>query len=182
MPCLRQDSECAVDLALGGCDAVDRRRHVVKGGKGAMLREKLVRDCAATWVVVCDETKVTDAIGESYPIPVEIAPAYHQRTLRRIANLESLGPCDARLRHGNAPAGLPGCAMPGDKDFAPFKTDNGNLIVDLFLQKPLVDVSRAADDLSRTSGVVEHGLFPADDALGASIVLVGRETGAVTRL
>lgn len=111
---------------------------------------------------------------------MEIAPAYHQRTLRKLANLPSLQPAVARLRAGAAPAGFPGCAMPGDDGAAVYKTDNGNLIVDLFLEAPLRDVRRAADDLSRTAGVVEHGLLPADE--NPPIVVVGRADGTATRL
>ena len=105
---------------------------------------------------------------------MEIAPAYHQRTLRKLANLPSLQPAVARLRVGAAPAGFPGCAMPGDDGAAVYKTDNGNFIVDLFLEAPLRDVRRAADDLSRTAGVVEHGLLPADE--NPPIVVVGPYT------
>lgn len=70
LPTLRHDSDASVDLAIGGCDAVDGQKHVLKGGKGAMLREKLLRDAAKAWVVCCAEGKVCDAVGQTYPIPV----------------------------------------------------------------------------------------------------------------
>ncbi|EGB07017.1 ribose-5-phosphate isomerase [Aureococcus anophagefferens] len=176
LPTLRHDSDASVDLAIGGCDAVDGQKHVLKGGKGAMLREKLLRDAAKAWVVCCAEGKVCDAVGSTYPIPV--APVGVRA--RKLANLPSLQPAVARLRVGAAPAGFPGCAMPGDDGAAVYKTDNGNLIVDLFLEAPLRDVRRAADDLSRTAGVVEHGLLPADE--NPPIVVVGRADGTATRL
>ncbi|KAH8057541.1 carbohydrate kinase [Aureococcus anophagefferens] len=69
-PDARHDSDASVDLAIGGCDAVDGQKHVLKGGKGAMLREKLLRDAAKAWVVCCAEGKVCDAVGSTYPIPV----------------------------------------------------------------------------------------------------------------
>jgi len=180
IPCLRADADCEVDLALGGCDAVDAARNVVKGGKGALLREKVVRDAAATWVVVCDEAKVCARVGATFPIPVEVAPACWQRTLRKLGALPTLPRCDARLRRGNAPAGLPGCAVSASA--APYATDNGNYVVDLFLDAPIADVAAAASDLSRVAGVVEHGLFPADNAVGAAHVLVGRPDGSVYEL
>jgi len=178
IPTVAHDSNAPVDIALGSADAVDRNRNVIKGGKGAMLREKLVRECASQYVVVIDEKKLCDAVGPSFPIPVEIAPVYAQRTLRRIAALPSLAPCDARLRYGDAPAGLPGCAMPGS-DSAPFITDNGNYIVDVFLNGPLRDAAVANDELTRTAGVLEHGLFVPRPS---TVVMVGCADGSVSRL
>uniref|UniRef100_A0A7S3AM72 Ribokinase n=1 Tax=Haptolina ericina TaxID=156174 RepID=A0A7S3AM72_9EUKA len=180
IPCMPGDSNAPVDVSLGSADAVDASGNVIKGGKGAMLREKLVQECAAKYVVVVDQVKLTERIGTSYPIPVEIAPIYAQRTLRRIATLPSLAPCDARLRVGGAPAGFPGCAMPTDGIKAgPFVTDNGNLIVDIFLSAPLADAAAASAELTRTPGVLEHGLFLPRPS---TTVLVGRADGSVTRL
>ncbi|KAK7235944.1 carbohydrate kinase [Aureococcus anophagefferens] len=93
---------------------------------------------------------------------------------RKLANLPSLQPAVARLRVGAAPAGFPGCAMPGDDGAAVYKTDNGNLIVDLFLDAP-PDAPPRADDLSRTAGVVEPRV-PADE--NPPIVVVGRAPAA----
>ena len=83
----------------------------------------------------------------------------------------SLSPCDARLRYGDAPSGMPGCAaFPPE----PFVTDNGNWIVDVFRTAPIEDAAAAAEELKRTAGVVEHGLFC---ALASSTVVVGRADG-----
>jgi len=180
IPCVAPDSNAPVDIALGSADAADRARNVIKGGKGAMLREKLVRECATQYVVVIDQKKLCDKVGSSYPLPVEISPFHSQRTLRRIAALPSLAPCEARLRYGVAPAGLPGCAMPGsDADAKPFVTDNGNLIVDLFMATPIRDTAAAADELISCPGVLEHGLFVPRES---TVLMVGQADGTVKRL
>lgn len=165
------DTHAVIDVAIGSADAVDSQRNVIKGGKGALLREKLVQAEAAKYVVVVDEPKLCGTVGASYPIPVEIAPIYAQRTVRRLNTLASLAPCDARLRYGDAPSGLPGCASFPP---TPFVTDNGNWIVDVFRSSSLENVSAAAEELKRTVGVVEHGIFC---ALESSIVIVGRTEG-----
>jgi len=177
IPCLPSDSNAPLNVALGGADAVDANGHVIKGGKGALLREKLVQASASRYVVVVDEEKLTERLGASYPIPVEITPIYSQRTLRRIVALPTLSGCNARLRYGLAPAGLPGCAIPGD-DASLFVTDNGNLIVDLFLNAPLESVAETAAELSRTPGVLEHGLFT---KCSSTSIIVGHKDGHMAR-
>ena len=119
------DTYPALDLVIGGADAVDHARRVIKGGKGALLREKIVRACARTFVVAVDDSKLASALfsGEDTVtsstkvhslLPVEVAPVYAQRTLRALAALPACvsGAVHARLRVGAAPAGLPGCALP----------------------------------------------------------------------
>ena len=173
IPSQPPESVTDIDLAIGSADAVDKSLNVVKGGKGALLREKLVQASAKRCVVCIDESKLCDRIGTSYPIAVEITSMFAQRTVRRIGTLPSLGACDAMIRHGNAPAGLPGST----DHLMPFLTDNGNMIVDVFLKAPLVDVAAAAEELTRSVGVVEHGLFQARES---TAVLIGRADGSVT--
>ena len=175
IPLLPPDSDKAVDVALTGCDGVSSSKDVVKGGKGAMLREKLVRAASARWVVICDECKKSEGLGVDFPVPVEVAPAFHQRTLRRLAKLTG---ADARLRLGLAPAGRPGADVSGK----PFVTDNGNYVVDLFFREPLGDVWLMASSLDACPGAVEHGLFPASMRPDDPVVLVGRGDGGVERL
>lgn len=175
IPLLPQDSDWPVDVALTGCDGISPAKDVVKGGKGAMLREKLVRAAAARWVVVCDESKCVEGLGAAFPVPVEVAPAFHQRTARRLATLTG---ADARLRLGSAPAGRPGSAVTGQ----PFVTDNGNYCVDLFFRETLGDVWLMASQLDSCPGAVEHGLFPASMRADDPVVLVGRGDGGVVRM
>ena len=173
VPCVSLDTQAAPAVAIGGADAVDGACNLIKGGKGALSREKLVQAEAARYVVVVDEPKLCARVGGAHPVPVEILPVFAQRTLRQIAALPALAPCDARLRYGDAPAGLDGVAPFPPK---PFVTDNGNYVVDCFRQAPLDDVAAAAAALKATSGVVEHGLF-----VGApsTVVVVGKADGGV---
>ena len=108
-------------------------------------------------------------------MPVEVAPAFHQRTLRRLAKLTG---ADARLRLGLAPAGRPGADVSGK----PFVTDNGNYVVDLFFREPLGDVWLMASQLDACPGAVEHGLFPASMRPDDPVVLVGTSDGGVERM
>ncbi|KOO24778.1 hypothetical protein Ctob_006307 [Chrysochromulina tobinii] len=172
VPCVSSETQPAIAVAIGSADAVDAEGNVIKGGKGALLREKLLRDQATRYIVAVDEAKLCSKLGASYPIPVEVAPFYAQRTVRSIMALPSLHPCDAQLRFGDSPTGMPGVGS-----ITPFVTDNGNLIVDIFRTTPLKDVAAAAAELKATVGVVEHGLF----VRGAnSVLLVSTPAGVST--
>jgi len=172
IPAVSLDTHAPIDVAIGSADAVDAEGNIIKGGKGALLREKLVRAQASQYVVAVDETKLCGRLGAAYPIPVEIAPFYAQRTVRCIMALPSLSPCDAQLRFGDAPAGMPGVGSA-----KPYVTDNGNLIVDIFRSAPLANVAAAAAELKATVGVVEHGLF---EHAPNSVLLVSTPSGVST--
>ncbi len=168
------DAHPALDLVIGGADAVDHARRVIKGGKGALLREKIVRACARTFVVAVDDSKLAPtlfagdgSVSKSTKVhsllPVEVAPVYAQRTLRALAALPACvsGGVQPRLRVGAAPAGLPGCALPKGENSAalPFTTDNGNWVIDLCFARAVEDLGALADQIKQVAGVVEHGLF-----------------------
>ena len=93
VPCVSLDTQAAPAVAIGGADAVDGACNLIKGGKGALSREKLVQAEAARYVVVVDEPKLCARVGGAHPVPVEI-PVFAQRTLRQIAALPALAPCD----------------------------------------------------------------------------------------
>jgi len=172
IPTVSFETQMPIDVAITSADSVDAYGNVIKGGKGALLREKLVQAQASKYIVAVDQPKMSGKFGFSYPIPVEIAPFYAQRTLRAICTLPSLGQCDAQLRYGDHPAGMPGVGAA-----KPFVTDNGNFIVDIFCTAPLVDVPKAAAELKATTGVVDHGLFVMSPA---SVTLVGADEGVTT--
>ena len=69
IPCVPPESNAPVEIALGSADAADKERNVIKGGKGAMLREKLVRECASQYVVLIDEKKLVDRAPHPNPNP-----------------------------------------------------------------------------------------------------------------
>ena len=117
-----------LDVAIDGADEVDPALNLVKGGGGALLREKMVEVCAKKFIVIVDESKLCDGLGPGFPLPVEITPFCWEHTMRTVAGLPSLEGCEAKLRMGSAATGS---KVDGDE---PAVTDNGNYIVDLFVR------------------------------------------------
>jgi ribose 5-phosphate isomerase A len=142
-----------LDVAIDGADEVDPAFNLVKGGGGALLREKMVEVCAKQFVVIVDESKLCDGLGPGFPLPVEVTPFCWEHTMRTVANLPSLKGCEAKIRMGSAATGS---KVDGDEIAV---TDNGNYIVDLFFKEPIADPPKAAEELKNTCGVVDHGLF-----------------------
>jgi ribose 5-phosphate isomerase A len=149
------DGSVELDLALDGADEVDPRLRLIKGGGGALLREKIVISAARRFVVVMEAPKRVNHLGEHHRLPVEVVRFAWRDTRRRLAPLLP----DAVLR-----------ATDGE----PYKTDEGHYILDCALH-PGVDVDALAVELERVPGVVEHGLF-----IGmAERALLGRSDGGV---
>jgi len=142
-----------LDVAIDGADEVDPEFNLVKGGGGALLREKMVEVCAKKFIVIVDESKLCDGLGPGFPLPVEITPFCWEHTMRTVGNLPSLAGCTTKLRLGSAATGS---TVDGED---PAVTDNGNYIVDLFFEKAIADAPKAAEELKNTVGVVDHGLF-----------------------
>jgi ribose 5-phosphate isomerase A len=128
-----------IDLAVDGADEIDPQLRLVKGHGGALFREKMVSAAARRFVVIADRQKLVDRLGRT-SIPVEVAPFLWRHTAARLAGL---GP-RWTLRGGEE---------------APYRTDNGNLVVDLTFAGGLVSPERTAADLKAVTGVLEHGLF-----------------------
>ena len=139
IPLAGEDLDAAIDLAVDGADEIDPELRLVKGHGGALFREKMVATAAARFVVIADEGKLVDRLGRTY-VPVEVAPFLWRRTARRLAALGAAW----TLRGG-----------PGD----PWRTDNGNLIVDLTFAGGLSEPERVAAEVKAVTGVLEHGLF-----------------------
>ena len=153
IPLATLDSYSELDVAIDGADEVDPDLNLVKGGGGALLREKMVEVQAKQFIVIVDESKLCDGLGPGFPLPVEITPFCHEHTLRKVAALPSLAGCEAKLRMG---AVSTGSKVDGD---AIAVTDNGNYIVDLFFKEPIKNAVKAGEELKATVGVVDHGLF-----------------------
>ena len=150
------DAPC--DLAIDGADQIERgTKRLIKGGGGALLREKIVAESAARFVVVADAGKVVDRLGIGFALPVEIVPFGAEATARRIAGL----------------GGMPVLRMQGG---APVRTDNGNFILDCFA--PIRDPFTLERVLRGIAGVVCTGLF----LLPVECALIGHEDGRVERL
>lgn len=152
IPLSTLDTHSDLDVAIDGADEVDPNLNLVKGGGGALFREKIVEMCAKKFIVIVDESKMCKGLGPGFPVPVEIVPFCHEHTMREIAKLPALAGCEPVLRLGNVANNKPD----GDK---PAVTDNGNYIVDLKFTKPIADPVAAGEQLKATVGVVEHGLF-----------------------
>ena len=143
-----------IDLAIDGADEVDPRRNLIKGGGACHTREKLVDSRADRFIVVVDETKLSDALG-SFPLPVEVVPEAYRQVM------------DALTRLG----GVPELRMAVRKA-GPVVTDQGNLVVDAKFDT-IADPAALESRINNIPGVLENGLF-----VGlADEVLVGRVAG-----
>jgi len=153
IPLATLDTHPDLDVAIDGADEVDPDLNLVKGGGGALLREKMVEIRAKKFIVIVDESKLTDALGPGFPVPVEITPFCYEHTRAVLENLPTVkGNAKAVLRMGSSSNNQPD----GDNIAV---TDNGNYVVDLFFDKPIQDAPQLAKEILETVGVVEHGLF-----------------------
>jgi ribose 5-phosphate isomerase A len=135
----------ALDLTVDGADEVAPDLSLIKGGGGALLREKIVASASSRMVVIADETKWVATLGR-FPLPVEVVPF-------------GLAATRAAVEAAAAAAGCPGPArLRQGKDGLPFVTDCGHWILDAALGR-IPDPGALADRLARIAGVVEHGLF-----------------------
>jgi len=153
IPLVTLDTHSKLDVAIDGADEVDPKLNLVKGGGGALLREKMVEVCADKFIVIVDESKLVDGLGPGFPIPVEITPFCHEHTMRTVATLPSCaGLCKPVLRMGSSTNNK----VDGDTIAV---TDNGNYIVDLHFESPITDPVKMAAEIKNVVGVVDHGLF-----------------------
>ena len=123
IPLCTLNEKSSVDVAIDGADAVDPNMCLIKGGGGALLREKMVEAVSAKFICIVDETKLCTSLGPSFPLPVEITPFCHEHTMRIVATLTELAGCKAVLRTGDCSNSK---SEPGGQ---PAVTDNGNYIV-----------------------------------------------------
>ncbi len=140
IPLMDDSLPLAIDITIDGADEVDPQWNLVKGGGGALLREKIVAQASKRMVVVIDEDKLSDRLGTRFPLPVEVL-RFGWDSQRRF--LEALG---ARVVVRKDAAG------------ADYRTDSGNMILDCAFG-PIADVVRLATAISERAGVVEHGFF-----------------------
>lgn len=154
IPLTTLDDNPQVDLTIDGADEVDPQLNLIKGGGGALLREKIVAQASLREIIVVDETKLSDKLGTNFALPVEVLPF---GWAPEAAYLESLG-ASVTLR----------TITSGET----FKTDQGNWIIDAEFG-PIEDLNVLSDQLDRRAGIAAHGLF-----LGlATDLIVGGEDG-----
>ena len=148
-----------LDLALDGADEVRRDLAVLKGGGGALLREKLVIECARRCVIVAESHKLVERLGERWRLPVEVVRFGWEATRMRLLALVD----DAERR----------C----DPEGAPFVSDEGHHILDCAIPAGS-DLTVLAAAVKALTGVVDHGLFLEQ----ADEVLLGAPDGSLERL
>jgi ribose 5-phosphate isomerase A len=155
------EEEPDLDLTIDGADEIDGTLRLIKGGGGALLREKIVALASRRTVIIVDDTKRVETLG-AFPLPVEIVRFGAETTIRRVRGV---------LRDLALPEEL---AIRRREDGGLFSTDAGQLILDLKLSA-IPEPERLADALKMTVGVIEHGLFVAI----ASDALIGTASGVI---
>lgn len=129
-----------LDLTIDGADEVDPSMDLIKGGGGALLREKLVASASRELIIICDNSKIKSELG-AHPLPVAVVPFGHETTLRRLRQH-----CDMVI------------LRPAPDGNGPYITDDGCYIFDMHLDR-IPDPTSLAKDLKQIVGVVEVGLF-----------------------
>lgn len=129
-----------IDLTIDGADEIDSQRRMIKGGGGALLREKIIATHSREMVVIVDESKIVDRLGK-FPLPVEVIPFAWKLTQRTIGKLGY----SSDLRKNS--------------DGSPFLTDNQNYILDLRMNATNDAPELMHAELKNIPGVVETGLF-----------------------
>lgn len=155
IPIARFADQVEIDLAIDGVDEIDPRFRAIKGGGGALLREKIVGSAAKRMIAIADGSKQVPLLGA--PLPVEVLPFALMYVAGRIAALD----------------GEPLIRAAGDKEFP---TDQGNLILDCHFGA-IDDPERLAVELQAIPGVLGHGLFLTE--IDAAYVAEG---GIVTKM
>lgn len=145
IPLASLDDEPEIDLTVDGADEVDSTLRLIKGGGGALLREKIVASASERVVIVADQSKLVERLG-AFPLPIEVVPFGFKVSLAMIEDIaDELGlEGEIRQRLG--------------QDGKPFISDGGNFIVDCAFGH-LDDPEALAELLPFTPGVVDHGLF-----------------------
>jgi len=153
IPVLDLNSVDDLAVYVDGADEATRHLHLIKGGGGALTREKIVAAVSRKFVCIIDDTKLVDVLG-SFPLPVEVIPMARSYAARQIVKLGG----QPVLREG-------------------FTTDNGNLILDIH-NLHIIDPPEMEEKLNHIAGIVSNGIFahrPAD-------VLLTAGDGGVTTL
>ena len=152
IPVYELNSTADLEFYIDGADEVNEQLELIKGGGGALTREKIVAEVAQTFICIADESKKVDILGE-FPLPLEVLSIARSHVGREIVKLG------------------------GDPVYRDdFTTDNGNIIIDIYnldLSRPI----QVEERLNQIVGVVTNGLFarrPAD------LLLLGTKTGVQT--
>lgn len=141
IPLAGLDEAGTLDLTVDGADEVDPQLDLIKGLGGALLREKIVAQASRRMLVIADEDKLVRRLGARAPLPVEVVPFAFRCHLEW---LQGLG-AEPAVRRG--------------PDGEPYRTDNGNVVIDCGFPGGIEDAAALEGQLARRAGVVESGLF-----------------------
>jgi len=145
-----------LDLTIDGADEIDPQLRLIKGGGGALLREKITACASTRMIVIADRSKLVATLG-AFPLPLEAIAFGLAATLRHVGDVARQAGCAGRLVTRKTPAGVD------------FLTDSGNLIIDCAFGR-IPDPDALARGLAAIPGVVEHGLFI---AIASQAVIAG---------
>ena len=154
IPVISLTAASSLPIYIDGADEVNARRELIKGGGGALTREKILACATTRFICIVDESKLVSRLGK-FPLPIEVIPMARSYVAREIVKL------------GGSPEYREG-----------FLTDNGNIILDVYdldIQVPI----ELEDAINRITGVVENGLFA---RRSADIVIVAGQDGVVKTL
>ena len=140
-----------LDIYVDGADEITEHLHMLKGGGGALTREKIVAAVAKTFICICDESKYVPVLGK-FPLPVEVLPMARSQVARALV------------------------ALGGQPKLRDFTTDNGNVILDVWNLKIEDPVAMEAK-INQIVGVVTNGLFAARPA---NVLLLATADGVKT--
>jgi ribose 5-phosphate isomerase A len=142
-----------IDLTIDGADEVDPDLNLIKGGGGALLREKIIAQASRINIIIVDESKLSPQLGTKWALPIEVVP-FARKT--ELIFLESIG--------GSV-------TLRVDENNAPFLTDQQNFILDSHFGR-ISDPDGLVSRLNDRAGIVEHGLFL---GLATDVIVAGRE-------
>lgn len=159
VPLSTLDKTPRLDLTIDGADEIDPQLALIKGGGGALLREKIVAAASVKMIVIADASKLVDTLGR-FPLPIEVNPF-------------GLGATRIAIEDAARRLGLEGELTLRMTNDAPFVTDGGHFIIDASFGR-IPDTRALSDALHAIPGVVEHGLF-----LGLAKAAIVAEAGGV---
>ena len=142
------------DLYIDGADEITEHFHMIKGGGGALTREKIIAEASRKFVCIIDDSKLVDLLGK-FPLPVEVIPMAKSLVARELTKLGGL----PELRHD-------------------FVTDNGNLILDVHNLK-ILDPVDIESHINNIPGVVTNGIFA---KRSANVMIIGNEQGPMIKI
>ena len=158
IPLISFDEVNRLSVTIDGADEFDSNFHLIKGGGGALTREKIVAQISNAMVVVTDPRKDVGVLGE-FPLPVEVVQFGWEVTVR---HLQEICPGEVSMRGGDDP----------------FVTDNGNFIIDCHFGPSIIEPVKLESKIQSIAGVVEVGLFTHI----ADAVIIGSLEGIEVRI